>query len=207
MDFRRYTHANTERVFRHLGIWDGPVAKTRQKHTRSVIFCPGRGEYVGIDGFAQMDLCSMIVTADCIPLFLRSQDGSFQALLHAGWQGVWKRIHIEALRRAKVRPEALSAWLLPSIGALHYEVREDFLSKFSGRRHAKSCTEISPGKTTFDLRRLLAFELRDAGIPAGRIHLEDHSTFDSPFFHSYRREGVNYGLNAIVYVPRQPSRV
>lgn len=200
-DFRRYNVKNTNKFLKHFNMTDKKIAKTRQKHTKNIIVNPHPGEYVAIDGFVTDDTPVMIVTADCIPILIRNECTKRAALLHSGWRGVEKRIYIEVLRHMG-NVKDLTVYMLPSIQKKSFEVGEDFVREFDGRYRFRSflSAQKANGKYHFDLQKFVKKELIDAGISPCNIHLSTHDTFTSTRFHSYRREGKTYGLNAIVYV-------
>ena len=202
-NFRRYNVKNTNKFLKHFKMTDKPISKTRQKHTKNIIVNPHPGEYVGVDGFITEDRPVMVVTADCIPILIKDKNSKRAALLHSGWRGVKKRIYCEAINKLGRRTE-MEAYLLPSIQKASFQVSEDFVKEFKGRRDFNkflTVDEKNPGKYYFDLQKFVKAELIGAGLKAKDIYICKHDTFTSKIFHSYRREKGNYGLNAIIYIP------
>lgn len=205
-DFRRYNYSHTNDLIRHFGWSREQIAKTRQKHTKHIIVHPTPGEYVGVDGFVGDKRPLMIVTADCIPLFLRTKKDDVVALLHAGWKGVQQRIYMEAIPHFKkkgILTKDIECYMLPSISCQDFEVRGDFVEAFSGRKNFSRFLKKKSKETfVFDLKKFVKSELLDLGFQQKHIFVEEHSTLHSDRFHSYRGEGENYGLNAIFYFPK-----
>lgn len=201
-NFRRYNVKNTNKFLKHFKMTDKSISKTRQKHTKNIIVDPNPGEYVGVDGFISDGSPVMVVTADCIPILIKDKNSRRAALLHSGWRGVKKRIYCEAINKMGRRTE-LEAYLLPSIQKASFQVGEDFVKKFNGRRDFNKFLtddEKNLGKYYFDLQKFVKAELIRAGLKANDIHISGHDTFTSEIFHSYRREKSSYGLNAIIYI-------
>ena len=202
-NFRRYNVANTNKFLRHFKMTDQAISKTRQKHTKNIIADPHPGEYVGVDGFISDGQPVMVVTADCIPILIKDKNSKRAALLHSGWRGVQKRIYCEAINKLGRRRE-VEVYFLPSIQKDSFQVSEDFVKEFKGRRDFNkflTVDEKNSGKYYFDLQKFVKAELIRAGIGPSDIYICEHDTFTSKIFHSYRRERVDYGLNAIIYVP------
>jgi len=72
-----------------------------------------------------------VMTADCLPLILCSQDGGYVAAVHGGWRGILAGI-IENTVNAMAQQNLL-AWMGPAIGPKCFEVgaevREAFIDK------------------------------------------------------------------------------
>lgn len=200
-DFRKYNLKNTNKFLRRFLREDRKIAKTVQKHTKNVVFMPEAGEYYGVDGFVTNKTPIMVVTADCIPILIKGKYNT--ALVHSGWRGVQKRIYFEAINLMNEDKKDLKFYLLPSISKDSFQVGEDFLNEFKGRYNFDRFKrkDDCEGKYLFGLKEFVKYELKRFGIPLENIFIEDVDTLTSPYFHSYRGEGKNYGLNAIIYIP------
>ncbi|MDD7761166.1 MAG: polyphenol oxidase family protein [Firmicutes bacterium] len=202
-DFRRYNYFNTAKILKHFKLSQMPLAKTRQKHTKNIISLPSAGEYVNVDGFITSKRPVMIVTADCIPILIKDKNSDTAALLHSGWRGVNKRIYVEAINKIG-RDKDYEVYLLPSIQKKSFQVSDDFVEKFKGRFFFdRFLSNDIGGKYKFDLVRFVKRELIELGINGKDITIVYEDTFTSDLFHSYRREGEGYGLNAIIYLPQK----
>ncbi|WP_311442962.1 polyphenol oxidase family protein [Ezakiella coagulans] len=199
-NFRKYNLTNTNKFLKFYEISEKKIAKTYQKHTKNVVLNPHPGEYYNVDGFVTSSTPIMIVTADCIPLLLKGKKKA--ALVHAGWRGVQKRIYFEAINKMNEDKKDIKAYLLPSISKLSFQVGEDFIDEFKGRygfRNFATKDKVE-GKYLYDLKSFVKFELINFGIKPENIFIEDIDTYCDTRFHSYRREGKDYGLNAIFYI-------
>lgn len=47
----------------------------------------------------EKDLLIGVLTADCVPVFYTDLSGSFCGIVHAGWRGIMKNIHIKMIRK------------------------------------------------------------------------------------------------------------
>lgn len=199
-NFRKYNLKNTNKFLKFYEISEKKIAKTYQKHTKNVVLNPHPGEYYNVDGFVTSSTPIMIVTADCIPLLLKGKKRT--ALVHAGWRGVQKRIYFEAINKMNEDKKDIKTYLLPSISKSSFQVGEDFIDEFKGRYGFKNFAtkDKVEGKYLYDLKSFVKFELMNYGIKPENIFIEDIDTYCDTRFHSYRREGKEYGLNAIFYI-------
>ncbi|MGC8528669.1 MAG: polyphenol oxidase family protein [Leptospirillia bacterium] len=108
-------------------------------------------------------------TADCLPVLLASPSGHHVAALHAGWRGAAAGIVREGLRilcgEAGVLPGEVLVVMGPCIGPCCYDVGPEVWS---------AVWEGTPGycpesQLRLDLRGLVAFQLREAGVPVENI--------------------------------------
>ncbi len=70
-------------------------------------------------------LALSILTADCLPLLLASEDGSEIAAVHCGWRGLAAGIVANTVQAMATPPDAILAWMGPAIGPCHFEVGPD----------------------------------------------------------------------------------
>jgi YfiH family protein len=138
-----------------------------------------------------------ILTADCLPVLLYSNDGNEVAVAHAGWRGLKNGILENTIACFETPAARISSWLGPAIGPCHFEVgaevREAFLSVAAAETRAATERAFSPagtaGKWLADLYQLARIRLRTAGLT--QIDGEPACTFcDSAIWYSYRRNPV-----------------
>ena len=58
----------------------------------------------------------VVLTADCLPVFLAVEEGSEVAMAHAGWKGLLKGVIENAVSKFETKPSKIHAWLGPAIG-------------------------------------------------------------------------------------------
>lgn len=140
-----------------------------------------------------------IVTADCVPLFLWDDTGTYAALAHCGWRGVVKglaRKTAQALltHNSKIH---LSAWLGPHIQSCCFEVQEDVATQFS-----PDCIIYGNGKIFVDLNVEIKRQLTQAGICEKDIQTPYYCTCgDKENFFSWRRDHKKNLLLSFIYKP------
>lgn len=103
-------------------------------------------------------------TADCLPVLLSTPSGSHVAALHAGWRGAAAGIAREGLRRlcreSGAHPGEIRAVMGPSIGPCCYEVGPEVWSAV--REGTPDYRPVS--QVRLDIRELVSFQLREAGV-------------------------------------------
>lgn len=139
-----------------------------------------------------------ILTADCLPVLLCSDDGARIGAAHAGWRGLAAGVLEATVAAMGTPPSRLHAWLGPCIGAASYEVGEEVRAAFvQGDAAACACfVATRPGHWHCDLVGLARRRLAAAGLV--RVHGGGLDTFTDARFYSYRRDGAASGRFASV---------
>jgi len=144
-----------------------------------------------------------ILTADCLPVLLCSDDGSEVAAAHAGWRGLAAGV-IEATIAAMATPPArLMAWLGPAAGPQQYEVGVEVFDAFVAPDWAagSAFTSTRPGHWRVDLYALARRRLCAAGVSPGRIHGGGLCTIADPQrFYSHRRDRRTGRMASLVWI-------
>ncbi len=131
-----------------------------------------------------------ILSADCLPVVLTTEDGSEVAAAHAGWRGLSAGILEETVAAIKASPEQILAWLGPAISKPAFEVGAEVRQQFLNKREAAAdfFSLNDRGRWQADLYGLAALRLESCGVTqvfGGRrcTHTEQDRFF------SYRRDG------------------
>jgi YfiH family protein len=140
-----------------------------------------------------------VVTADCVPILVASDDGASVAAIHAGWRGLAAGV-IEAGVDAMGLPAArLRAAVGPAARGCCYEV-DDPVVRALGARYADLLAEVlapgRPGRYQLDLPRLATLVLARIGLGGDRVgttHRLCTICTPGPRFESYRRDGAAAG--------------
>jgi YfiH family protein len=141
-----------------------------------------------------------ILTADCLPVFIASEDGAAVGIAHAGWRGLAAGVIEAAIARLAVRPESLIAWLGPAIGASSYEVGDEVRAAFvaADARDADAFSSSRPGHWQCDLYALARARLGRAGVM--RVAGGGFDTFSDARFYSYRRDRETGRFASLVWI-------
>lgn len=144
---------------------------------------------------------AVVLTADCMPVFLCDDRGEAVAVAHAGWRGMAAGVIENALAALGVTPARAMAWMGPAIGPEAFEVgpevREAFVASDAGAGIAFRAHR--PGKFMADLYALARRRLERAGV--ARIHGGGFCTYrDAERFFSYRREKRSGRMGAFIWI-------
>jgi YfiH family protein len=130
-----------------------------------------------------------ILTADCLPVVLASEDGNEVAAAHAGWRGLAAGVLEATVAAMQAAPERVLAWLGPCAGPQAYEVGQEVFDAFIARdpRAAAVFAATRPGHWRVDLYALARQRLLAAGV--ARVHGGGLCTISDPRrFYSHRRD-------------------
>jgi len=146
-----------------------------------------------------------ILTADCAPIFLFDPKMKIIAAIHAGWKGAYKKIvykTIDDLKKKGSNIRDLIAVIGPCISKYKYEVKKDFLKKFTNQNKKNIRFFIfKEKKIFFSLNEYIKNQLKNIGIINIEIINKDTYLKKNNFF-SHRRSLKNkyndYGRNISV---------
>ena len=163
------------------------------------------------------DLACTILVADCLPVLLTDEAGSFVAAAHAGWrglaghegQGILESVFESkmAVDQSKYAQEAtkIIAWLGPCIGPEAFEVGSEVRAAFvSHDAQAAACFKaLASGKWLCDLQGLARQRLQALGVT--QVFGNDGSaawcTVSNPSrFFSHRRDRVSGRMAACIWL-------
>ena len=140
--------------------------------------------------------------ADCVPIYiLDKKKGSF-SLVHAGWQGTYKKILAKAINFFKdgfdSSLENLIVILGPSISGQNYEVGSDLIDKFKEKFDFPSSYFTKINNNFFlDIKEVNKMIALQKGIKKENIFISNLCTFNNEkLFYSYRRDQGKTGRMA-----------
>lgn len=146
----------------------------------------------------QAGIVCAVMTADCLPLLVCSEDGQKIAAIHAGWRGLLAGIIGNTI--AAMQTQKVLVWLGPAIGVERFEigaeVREAFVAK--SQNFSAAFTDADNGKWMADIYQLARIEL--AGLGINHIFGGDFCTVtESDRFFSYRREQMTGRMATLIW--------
>ena len=143
-----------------------------------------------------------IVTADCVPILVASENGIGVAAIHAGWRGLAAGVieaGVEKLR-AEAGQRSLVAAIGPAARGCCYEIDEPVWLGLGARYGVALEDEAilrptEPGHAMLDLAALAARALEKCGLKTTKIgYTHCLCTICSPDrFESFRRDGATAG--------------
>ena len=166
---------------------DAPRGAERPRADASVTATPGR--------------VAVVLTADCMPLFLSDRAGKRVAVAHAGWRGMSAGVIESAVRAVAADPADVLAWMGPAIGPDAFEVGPEVKEAFE-REDAGAHDGFAPGrpgKLMADLYALARRRLARAGVHS--VHGGGFCTFhEQERFFSYRRVRQSGRMGAFIWI-------
>ena len=184
-------------IFDSLNIENSNIVRIKQTHSNNIKYISIPGFYDNCDGIisnTKFNLIPIIVTADCIPLFIYDSKLGYYGLIHCGWRGIVSEIHIKAIKDMINRgcsTDNIHIYIGPSIKGCCYEIGENIVDNFL---HT-SINKVD-SKLFLDLIKEIENKLLKIGIKSNNIAKSNICTYESKECYSYRKEK---GLNGRMY--------
>ncbi|MDW7746191.1 MULTISPECIES: peptidoglycan editing factor PgeF [Halomonas] len=149
------------------------------------------------------DYACVVLTADCLPVFLCDRRGERVAVAHAGWRGLAGGVIEATVGAMGLPPEELMAWLGPAISNAQFEVGPEVQQAFVGvHPEAEAAFDPSPyrlGHYMGDLYKLARLRLERLGV--SHISGGHFCTACEPRFYSYRRDdGLTGRMASVIWL-------
>ena len=144
---------------------------------------------------------AVVLTADCLPVFLTDRAGTRVAVAHAGWRGMAAGVLENAVRALDRDAREVIAWMGPAIGPDAFEVGPEVRQAFmaADARAAEAFKPGKPGKFMADLYHLARQRLAAAGVTS--VGGGSFCTFHEPArFFSYRRVQKSGRMGAFIWI-------
>jgi len=142
-------------------------------------------------------------TADCLPIFLTNFQGSFVALIHAGWKGLLNGVIEKTIDKISSASEII-VWLGPCISQESFEVGKDVYNSFINKDiNSKKAFILLKNRYYLDLAGAARLKLNHLNINniSGAGVTEDFCTFrDHKSFFSYRRDGHTGRMASLLWI-------
>jgi YfiH family protein len=152
-------------------------------------------------------LCVAVYVADCMPLYLWTDDGKYGGVFHAGWRGMAAGMPgkaVAALVERGAKASRLQAAFGPHISGAVYKVGEDLESSFP----ADSFTKNGSSDLFLNLDRDARRQLEAAGVPPRMIGPAAPCTVSNPdAYHSFRRQKDGSRMLAIMSLDHAVRRL
>ena len=170
------------------------LAIPEQIHSTVVEFANLPGIYPATDGLVttNSNILLTLKVADCVPVFLYEPLKKIIGLVHSGWRGTVGNIVSNAIKLMQengAESRNIRCFLGPAIGKCCYEVDRE-ISQFI---NDEAKEKMDYDKWKVDLQGQIRYQLTELGVPTNRIRVSKICTYESPEYHSYRRDGENAG--------------
>ncbi len=140
------------------------------------------------------NICLVIRTADCVPVFIFDSRKKILGAAHSGWKGSMLNISSKLIyymcAQYHSNTRDLSAWILPSIGPESYEIKDDVAVHFNER------FLTNKNGIYLDLWKCISDSLVSSGIEKSKIHLSNICTLKNKTeYFSHRGGDTGRNLN------------
>ena len=141
-----------------------------------------------------------IMTADCLPILLASNNGKEVAAVHGGWRPLAGTIIEKTIEKFTAPNQQISAWLGPAIGPTAFEVGSDVVNAFTcmNSSHIDDFTERQNKKFLADIFSIAKRQLSSLGITQIYSHYECTFSMPTKYF-SYRRDAITGRLATLIW--------
>lgn len=155
---------------------------------------PGRADALRT---SSAGLALAVMTADCVPLVLASEQEGDLSVVHVGWRGLARGI-VQGAVHAYAEPGRLAAAIGPAIGPCHYEVGEEVIDAVQRGTDGAFLSRDGGTRPRLDLPGTVEALLRGAGVRDVE-RAEECTACEAARFFSHRRDGRT-GRQALVAV-------
>lgn len=187
-----------EEIARHAS--EGPFVLLSQVHGTKIVCAENARRYPETDQadgllITQDSVQCGLRYADCAPVLILSlSDPPLILALHSGFRGTLNNIVAAAMKFAQEKcgnfsQENLYAWVGPCICRRCYSRKtDDPITSEALEKFLPEAAVRGNGLVYFDLKRQIAEQLFDEGVPADHIYIESQCTYEQhSIFHSHRR--------------------
>ncbi|HKJ68380.1 MAG TPA: peptidoglycan editing factor PgeF [bacterium] len=188
-DSPEHVRENRQRFSAALDINPDRMARCIQVHSATVHRVEQPGVLDRCDGLLTdtPDLFLVIGVADCLVLFITTEDRKVIGALHAGWRGITAGILPSAIRKIgqewRYDSSQLELGISPGIGPCCYEVGAEVAEQFPD-----SVIHNKRNSLYLDMTAAVQKQATEAGVPAPRIYSSGRCTScEDDYWFSYRR--------------------
>lgn len=149
----------------------------------------------------EKNIALAVMTADCLPVLLRSIDGDVVAAVHCGWKGLALNVLENTILAMNCEPNKIMAWLGPCIGEKCFEVGKEVKQIFEDKNLAlgqffKQTDEVH---YLADLKGIAKFILNQLNVYNVSVNEEcTYSNVDK--YYSYRKEKITGRMAGVIWI-------
>jgi len=188
-----------------FAITNRKFSLVNQIHSNKVIQVYKNDHHLTCDGIFtyEPNVIVAVRTADCIPVLLSNEQGSFVAAIHCGWRGLSAGIIRETLKKIKTNYEDVVAWIGPGISQKHFETDRDVYDSFNKKYNFLAKHFIYKNNKFYtDLIGITASLLKYYGVQKifGNSISQNYCTFSDDFLFSHRQNKTQYRLISMAWI-------
>lgn len=149
----------------------------------------------------EKNIALAIMTADCLPILLVSNQGNEIAAIHGGWRPLADNIITNTVKKMHTRADEIHAWLGPCIGKEAFEVGSEVQKVFvkQGNIFSKAFYKQNNGKYLANLHKIATTQLNDLGIK--HVNTLSECTYSNPEkYYSYRKKSTTGRMATVITI-------
>ena len=187
---KKSDYENFISTLKDLGLEKKSISSLNQIHSSNIKVISNPGIYDKSDGIiSKIDnqLTLVIKTADCIPMFMYDNSNGVYALIHAGWKGAQKKIHLKAVNKFldfNSLPKNIEVYMGPSLRQCCFEIKKDLVEIFDNQFIIKK-----DNKYYLNLIKFIINGLNNLGV--NKIVINKSCTYEDKNCYSYRSDKQN----------------
>jgi YfiH family protein len=160
-----------------------------QSHSNIPIELPSDDRDADASYTTQNKVICSIRTADCMPLLVTDEEGSFVAAIHAGWRGLASGIIENTLKKINAKGKFI-VWIGPHISQEFFEVGAEVRNIFleNDPSSAEAFTNAANGKYFLSMLKVAKLKLKSLGVQKIFITKNFCTYKNANDYYSYRRE-------------------
>lgn len=147
----------------------------------------------------EKNIALAIMTADCLPILLISNQGDEIAAIHGGWRPLAANIITNTLNKMHTAADEIYAWLGPCIGKDVFEVGSEVQKIFVEQESTFSQAFIKQnnGKYFANLHKIATLQLNHLGVK--HISTLSECTYSQPEkYYSYRKNSTTGRMATVI---------
>ena len=199
-------------ICNELGAIPEEVYTGYQEHSLNIRYCHEEEAkdfvygkiFLDTDGLItdKKSVALLIKFADCSPILIYDPKRKVLAAVHSGWRGSAGKIAGLAVdkmvKEFSCKSKDLYAYIGPTIDQENYEVGPEVYEAFKDFKNRDDFFYQKKDKYHVSLVEANKATLLESGLEEAQIDICPVSTYTSKQLHSARRDGENYGLNAMI---------
>ena len=172
-----------------------------QSHSNISIKLPSDDRNADASYTTQTKVVCSVRTADCMPLLITDEGGSFVSAIHAGWRGLASGIIENTLKKINAKGKFI-VWIGPHISDEFFEVGADVRNIFleSDPASAEAFTNEVNGKYFLSMFKIAQLKLHSLGVEKIYITKNFCTYKNANNYYSYRRDTSKERMTSLIWM-------
>jgi polyphenol oxidase len=172
-----------------------------QSHSNISIELPSDDRDADASYTTQNKVVCSIRTADCMPLLITDEVGSFVTAIHAGWRGLSSGIIENTLKKINAKGKFI-VWIGPHISQEFFEVGAEVRNIFleNDPASAEAFTNEANGKYFLSMLKVAQLKLLSLGVEKIYITKNFCTYKNANNYYSYRRDASKKRMTSLIWM-------